>query len=63
MKALTKVYAETTFLMEKCRMVKLLHRTDISEQILTANIKKRNEDWWFYSDIKKICERLKSDPK
>ena len=40
-----------------------LHRTDTSEQILPADIKKRNEDWWFYSDIKKICERLESDLK
>jgi DNA-binding Xre family transcriptional regulator len=63
MKALKIIDAETTFLMEKCTMIKLLHRTGISKQILTTNIAKRNEDWWFYSDIKKICERLEIEPE
>jgi hypothetical protein len=63
MKVLKIIDAETTFLMEKCTMVKLLHRITISKQILTTNIERRNEDWWFYSDIKKICERFEIEPE
>ena len=52
MNALEIIDSETSFLMEKCTMIKLLHRTD--KRILIENIESRNERWWLYKEIQTI---------
>ena len=49
--------------MEKCTTIKLLHRTPLSKKTLIKNIEEKNENWWFYKDIKTICERLGIEPE
>jgi hypothetical protein len=63
MKALGIIDCETTYLMEKCTTIKLLHRTPLSKKTLIKNIEEKNENWWFYKDIKTICERLGIEPE
>ena len=31
----------------------------LSKDTLIKNIKDKNENWWFYKEIKTICERLR----
>ena len=54
MKELEIIDSETSFLMDKCTMIKLMHGTDISKRILIENIESRNERWWFYKEIQTI---------
>jgi hypothetical protein len=49
--------------MEKCTVIKLLHRTDISKKVLIKNIEQKNTNWWFYKEIESICERLRIEPE
>jgi len=55
--------SETTYLMDKCTVIKLLHRTEISKKILIKNIEQKNENWWFYKEIITICDRLRIEPE
>ena len=57
------IESETTYLMDKCTVIKLLHRTDISKKVLTTNIEHMNTDWWFYKEIELTGERLQIDPE
>ena len=63
MKAMGIFDFETTYLMEKCTMIKLLHRIRLSKDTLIKNIEDKNENWWFYKEIKMICERLRIEPE
>jgi hypothetical protein len=63
MKAIGIIDSETTYLMEKCTVIKLLHRTDISKNVLIRNIEQKNTNWWFYKEIESICERLRIEPE
>ena len=63
MKALGIIDSETTYLMEKCTVIKLLHRTEVSKNVLIRNIQEKNNNWWFYKEIKTICERLRIEPE
>jgi hypothetical protein len=49
--------------MEKCTVIKLLHRTELSKNVLIRNIKQKNNNWWFYKEIESICERLRIEPE
>jgi hypothetical protein len=44
MKALRIIDTETTMLMEKCVLIKVLHRTEFSKKILVENIENRNRE-------------------
>ena len=46
MKTMGIIDSETTYLMDKCTVIKLLHRTEISKKILIKNIEQKNENWW-----------------
>jgi len=35
----------------------------LSKDTLIKNIKDKNENWWFYKEIKTICERLRIEPE
>jgi hypothetical protein len=63
MKALGIIDSETTMLMEKCVLIKLLHRTELTKKILVENIENQNREWWMYNDIQKICDKLGIEPK
>jgi hypothetical protein len=63
MKALGIIDSETTYLMEKCTVIKLLHRTELSKNVLIRKIKQKNNNWWFYKEIESICERLRIEPE
>ena len=58
MKAMGIIDGETMYLIEKCTMVKLLHRTELSKNLLVQNIAEKNESWWFYKEIEAISSRL-----
>ena len=62
MKALGIIDCETTILMDKCSIIKLLHRTELTKKILIENVENRNSDWWFYKDIQIICNKLNIEP-
>ncbi len=59
MKVLGIIDSETIYLMEKCTVIKLLHRTELSKNVLIRNIEQKNNNWWFYKEIESICERLR----
>ena len=63
MRALGIIDNYTTYLMDKCTTIKLLHRTDLTKELLMKNITDRNETWWFYGEIKEICVRLDIEPE
>ena len=63
MKAMGIIDVETTYLMEKCTMIKLLHRIQLSKDTLIKNIEDKNENWWLHKEIKLICERLRIEPE
>ncbi len=42
MKAMDTIDCETTYLMEKCATIKIIHRT-----ALNKNIEEKNGNWWF----------------
>ena len=63
MKALEIVDSETSFLIDKCTMIKLLHRMDLTKRVLVENIESRNEGWWFYKEIQTICNKLNIEPE
>ena len=63
MKALVIIDSETSYLIDKLTMIKLLHRTDISKRELVEKIENRNERWWFYKEIQTICNRLNIEPE
>ena len=52
-KELGIIDSETTYLMEKCTIIKLLHRTEISKRVLIKNIEEKHANWWFYKEISK----------
>ena len=49
---------ETLIDLNKCTLIKLLHRGKQTKEILLKNITEKNEDWWLYKDIKRISECL-----
>jgi hypothetical protein len=49
--------------MEKCVLIKLLHRTELRKKILVENFENQNREWWMYNDIQKICDKLGIEPK
>ena len=63
MKALGIIDSETAVLMDKCTLIKLLHRTELKKKILVENIENRNREWWFYKSIEDICEKLGIEPE
>jgi hypothetical protein len=58
LRVLKIVDVETLIDINKCTIIKLLHRDKLSKDILIDNINAKNEDWWLYRDIKKISEQL-----
>ena len=44
--------------LNKCTVIKLLHRDQMSKNILIENTTARREEWWLYKDIKRISEYL-----
>ena len=63
LKALRIVDIQTTYLMEKCTTIKLLHRCQICKEVLTKNIEEKNTNWWFYKEISEICDTLNIEPE
>ena len=63
MKALGIIDCETSILMDKCTIIKLLHRTELTKKLLVENIEKRNNEWWFFIEIKTICDKLNIEPE
>ena len=56
MKSLEIIDCETSFLMEKCTTIKLLHRHDLCKKILITA-------WWFYKEIQTISDKLHIEPE
>jgi hypothetical protein len=52
------VDVETLIDLNKCTVIKLLHRDKLRKDILIDNINMKNEVWWLYKDIKRISEYL-----
>ena len=63
MKSLENIDCETSFLMEKCTTIKLLHRHDLCKKILNKNINQNNTAWWFYKEIQTISDKLHIEPE
>ena len=63
MKSLEIIDCETSFLMEKCTTIKLLHRHDLCKKILIKNINQNNTAWWFYKEIQTISDKLHIEPE
>ncbi len=53
----------TVYLIDKCTTIKLLHRDNTTKMILTKNINVRNENWWFFKEIKQIYELVNVEPE
>ena len=51
------------YLINKSTSMKLLHRDDSSKAILIKNIIENNQEWWFFKEIKPICELVDVSPK
>ncbi len=54
---------ETVYLINKSTSIKLLHRDFTTKTILNNNINVNNENWWFFKEIKQICELVNVRPK
>ncbi len=52
---------ETLIDLNKCTVIKLLHRDNMTKSILIENVTARREEWWLYKDIKRISENLNID--
>ncbi len=52
---------ETLIDLNKCTVIKLLHRNHLTKNILIDNIIAKREEWWLYQDIKRISELLNID--
>jgi hypothetical protein len=52
---------ETLIDLNKCTIIKLLHRHDVTKEILESNINAENENWWLYKDMKRISNNLNID--
>ena len=52
---------ETLIDLNKCTVIKLLHRNQLTKNILIDNITAKREEWWLYKDIKRISEQLNID--
>ena len=63
LKCLNIIDIETVYLINKCTSIKLLHRDVTTKTILTKNINDNNENWWFFKEIKQICELVNVSPK
>jgi hypothetical protein len=63
LKCLNIIDVETVYLINKCTSIKLLHRDVSTKSILTKNINENNENWWFFKEIKQICELVNVSPK
>jgi len=49
---------ETLIDMNKCTLIKLLHRHEVIKEILESNINAENENWWLFKDMKRISSYL-----
>jgi len=58
LRVLKIVDVETLIDLNKCTVIKLLHRDKLRKDILIDNINMKNEVWWLYKDIKRISEYL-----
>jgi len=54
LKCLNIIDINPVYLIDKCTTIKLLHRDNTTKMILTKNINERNENWWFFNEIKQI---------
>ena len=52
---------ETLIDLNKCTVIKLLHRDNMTKSILIENVTARREEWWLYKDIKRKSENLNID--
>jgi len=59
LKRLNIIDINTFYLINKCTTIKLLHRDITTKIILTKNVNERIENWWFFKEIKQICELSK----
>jgi len=57
-KVLKIIDVETLIDLNKCTIIKLLHRHDVTKEILESNINAENENWWLYKDMRRISNNL-----
>jgi hypothetical protein len=50
-------------MINKCTSIKLLHHDVTTKTTLIKNINENNENWWFFKEIKQICELVNVSPK
>ena len=50
-------------MINKCTSIKLFHQDVMTKTILIKNINENNENWWFFKEIKQICELVNVSPK
>ncbi len=60
-KVLKIIDVETLIDLNKCTILKLLHRHDVTKEILESNINAENENWWLYKDMRRISNNLNID--
>jgi hypothetical protein len=60
-KVLKIIDVETLNDLNICTIIKLLHRHDVTKEILESNINAENENWWLYKDMRRISNNLNID--
>ncbi len=60
-KVLKIIDVETLIDLNKWTIIKLLHRHDVTKEILESNINAENENWWLYKDMRRISNNLNVD--
>ena len=56
LRSLRIIDVETLIDLNKCTLITLLHRDELSKEILVKNIHDKKEEWWLHKDIKRISE-------